>query len=1081
VRLVRLAIDRLPGIQPGFAIDGLAPGVHLVLGPNASGKSSLVRALRYLVVPPAANDPADLVLAATFEGGDGRWEVTRTGGGQVWRRDGAPGAAPSLPEPTFLHCYWLSMEDLLASHENDRALLDRLRRELSGGFDLAALRQTEPYRLGPLHGRREERAVGDAERELRRVQGEHEKLRRDEERLPRLTVEIEEAERAATSARWAQRARELVWVQRARRSEGVALDGEDSESSLGRRLAEVVEKREARRSLITTGLEDAFPPPETLAARRRDLEELGELARNRQQAARRLDEARIARQQVAFELGADPDLPLPRLAPEVVARAERAAQKAHELAKQALELKAQVSAAASADGAEGGSPFEELERRTRAVGELRRWLRAGASGLRWGGASVALAGAVAVFGAHFLGAPPGVTLIVAAGALAALAVLLASLPAVPRAGARRRFLGTGLPAPEPWSTAAVEWRLETLEAEAAELRSRRSTAPPGEALASRLEQAVKAQELAEQELGGLARELGFDPRATLDFYRFVSLAREWDRAARRLAEEEAEMDRLSREMQPLATGLSLFLEEWGERIEEQETSPPRLREGLAALERRSQVAQEARSREQSAQRSLESLEEELERLEAERVEELRQSPKLLALVAAGDEAGIQAHRRDLEEEAERAEGLRQERADIRNRLDRARRAHDLEEALACHDQARGELAVCRQRALHAAAGHFLLDEVEREHRIEGQPALLRDAGERFARFTRHAYTLELDPVRGLVARDRRQGELRSLGELSTGTRMQLFLALRMAWARSVEGHHEPLPLFLDEALTTSDPQRFAEVARALESLADDEGRQVFYLTAQPTDCHFWEQGTGRTPQVVDLLEARRQGAFAAAEELRLPAQPQAPEPTPGEAPEAYARRLGVPYIDPAFDAGLIHPFHLLRDDLPSLHQLLELWGVDSLGQLEALLERPVGASLVGKEKARLLRHRIAIARCWVEAFRAGRGRPVDRAALERSGAVSEVFLDEVSSLAARVDGDPARLLAELRAGRVARFLRSKMDELEGWLEAEGYLDRRPRLDAAGRRRETLLAWGAAAPDAASSEVIAWLEAGCQQR
>src|SRR5699024_7698669 len=96
MKLTRLDIQQLPGIQPGFVLDDLDPGINLVTGPNAIGKSSLIRALRYLVAEPAGDDPAALALAAEFDH-DGAWSVTRTGRALEWRRNGRAAEAPPLP------------------------------------------------------------------------------------------------------------------------------------------------------------------------------------------------------------------------------------------------------------------------------------------------------------------------------------------------------------------------------------------------------------------------------------------------------------------------------------------------------------------------------------------------------------------------------------------------------------------------------------------------------------------------------------------------------------------------------------------------------------------------------------------------------------------------------------------------------------------------------------------------------------------------------------------------------------------------------------------------------------------------
>ena len=48
----RIAIDRLDGLEPsGFAIENLEPGINVVYGPNASGKTSLSGAIRQLLAP----------------------------------------------------------------------------------------------------------------------------------------------------------------------------------------------------------------------------------------------------------------------------------------------------------------------------------------------------------------------------------------------------------------------------------------------------------------------------------------------------------------------------------------------------------------------------------------------------------------------------------------------------------------------------------------------------------------------------------------------------------------------------------------------------------------------------------------------------------------------------------------------------------------------------------------------------------------------------------------------------------------------------------------------------------------------
>ena len=109
MRLHRLSIRALPGIEPGFDFEPASDRVNIVTGPNAIGKSSLVRALEYLLADEVPrNDPPDLHLKAEFLSGDVRWTVRRTGRQIAWdarRRAGcsscAAGRRPAWPLPAL--------------------------------------------------------------------------------------------------------------------------------------------------------------------------------------------------------------------------------------------------------------------------------------------------------------------------------------------------------------------------------------------------------------------------------------------------------------------------------------------------------------------------------------------------------------------------------------------------------------------------------------------------------------------------------------------------------------------------------------------------------------------------------------------------------------------------------------------------------------------------------------------------------------------------------------------------------------------------------------------------------------------
>src|SRR5690606_334619 len=76
----------------------------------------------------------------------------------------------------------------------------------------------------------------------------------------------------------------------------------------------------------------------------------------------------------------------------------------------------------------------------------------------------------------------------------------------------------------------------------------------------------------------------------------------------------------------------------------------------------------------------------------------------------------------------------------------------------------------------------------------------------------------------------------------------------------------------------------------------------------------------------------------------------------------------------------------------------------------------------------------------LELARVGRGRPVDRDAIEASGAVTETFLPRVLDLLEEVEGDAARLIRAIEGGALPRFRTDARERLREFLEERGYID-----------------------------------------
>ena len=1204
MRLRRLAIHALPGIEPGFAFEPPDAGINIVTGPNAIGKSSLARALQYLLARHATDPPA-LSLEAEFASGAVRWQVTRNGNQIVWRRDGEVVPRPPLPGADRMGLFRLSVENLLDdSDANDRALAERLRRELHGNFDLDRPR----IEIGRRFAVREARNLAEAERARRRVEGDYADLQRRESELPALQRRIDAAAAAGERREHLAQALKLADAIDARKDRESALDGfppdmdrlrgdeiEQLEENERRALKLNEELRDRRRDLEAaeaalerTGLAQAAPAPEEVRSAEERLRQLDRKSVERDTARAAVADADAALRDVLahFNAAAEP----PRLDADAFRRAEAVAGPLIAAQQRRRELREQLALAGEAPAAAG------VDRLRDGAEALRAWLAGNAAGsararattkLGWIVSGLAAAAVAFVAVAAFVQGAPVASAVAVAALIAlglALFLLRGSLSTAPSArdAAMHRFGETGLALPPRWDESGVREHLrDVVEVRLNQLTLRQARAEISDRVRHQIAETDADIKRLEAARATLAREIGFDPRLPVaEFQRFVQLCSDWDRARAEHVRQRARFDLLEREIAGGASLVREFLRPWraadAPALEDPAREPDviALRGAFDDLRSRIEAARDAQDDIRSTGTAIRSLRQRIDEIGSavdslfaragvapldraalvHRIEQLprwkeasdalrrasteeavvrarlAEQPALVALADQGERVRLEADLRTASVEADEHTRLIQLQAEIRTRLNDAGADRRLEQAAAEESRARQALEDKREEALLAVATKTLLDDVEQAFEAEHEPAVLRRARDAFANVTARAFDLRLRGDGSFVAHDVRQEAARELAELSSGTRMQLLLALRLAWIETQEQGGETLPLFLDEALTTSDEDRFAVMARSLERLAGagDEGRdgsgslseagdggrsdpgnvggnidgdgvatrsedgaaggseigagrgrQIFYLSARRHEPALWRRATGSSPAVIDLAAVRFPSQASAPDDYRVEAPPSLPAPN-GRSAEAYASLLGVPpRLDPHRPEGGIHLFHLLRDDLALLHTLMQTWRIVTLGQLEVLLASDAArAALPGEELQRRLRRRCRVVRTWVELWRQGRGRPVDRGVLERCSAISTIFIDRVAELAVRVRGDAEALVRGMRAGEVGRFRAHKLNELEQWLAEWGYVDDLDRLTGEDRRRLTLqrVAPASEADAGDVNRVVSWLEA-----
>ncbi|WP_440995876.1 hypothetical protein [Arhodomonas sp. SL1] len=1138
MRLRALAIERLPGIRPGFTVEELSSGVNVVVGPNASGKSSLVRGLRAALYREELHR-LPVTVEAVFDSDRGELRAVRQGDQLLWQQAGEPVEPPPLPQHRFLPCFLLRVEDLLADdHETDRQIATRLARELAGGYDIPALREAEPFRVGARHGQRERKALEKARGQLRAAQRHHAELRGDEARLDELRRKQVAAEEAALEQTRCERALELLEARRGRRALEAELGGfpPDMERLQGNEADVLAQWRrkpdeqaaeldrlrrgraEAQGRLDEAGLPDGGPTEATLADHRGALQRLQRLEAQIEHQREALRGARAERDQAVEALGGASGAAV-RIDPATIRRVGEALEEKRRLEATVTALEREHERLPPEDG----DPTGEIERLMAGRRELLQWLAA-PTDPPWtrrrllGAVSTAVAFAVALAAAA-VGLHWGLSVLLVPFVLGAWMTFPQAAGAAERGDARRRFEALGIAGPEAWEAEGVRQCLSDLDRALQEARGREADQRRREALGRELDRRRGERDELLGRLQRLAAEVGYDTtRHDAELLRWLQLTHDHDQAARRVGELERALEAQEGEAQDLREQAGSFLAAYGEtpeveqpggdtllarlenlaersrRHREAETNIARADQDIARVERERRAAEEAITAvfigagledgdDAGLRQRLERLGQWRQRrddlgearlLERQRREALGEAGGLMAAVEADDEEGLQRRRDAARERAGERDELLREIARIEEAIRRAGAERALEEARAGEQGAADALRERLDEALFAEAGQLLLDRVQEEHERSSRPPALRRAGEWFAHFTHHHYQLDFSADGGtrFAAVESATGERRNLAALSSGTRMQLLLAVRVAFALEVERGAESLPLVLDEALTTADPERFRAAVESLHALADS-GRQVFYLTAQPGDLAYWQE---RDPQVhwVDLARLRRRaGAVEAPEALALPPTAEVPAPQ-GRTAEDYAMALGVPPVAPWEPPESLHLFHLLRDDLGLLYRLI-CAGIGRLGALESLLGSPAANTLLDDEEKGLLRRRAAGARAWLEAWREGRGRPVDRDALEASGAVSETFIDRVDALNRELGGDARALLDALEAGAVSRFRSNAREELEEWLREHEHLDGREVLDEAALKLRVLAAMGGAdtSADAVAGEAQ-WL-------
>ncbi len=381
---------------------------------------------------------------------------------------------------------------------------------------------------------------------------------------------------------------------------------------------------------------------------------------------------------------------------------------------------------------------------------------------------------------------------------------------------------------------------------------------------------------------------------------------------------------------------------------------------------------------------------------------------------------------------------------IETLIQNAQKGRELEDVLTEKEEALNNLEQLYENNLISLTGSIIIDQLKKVTREQNRPKVFKRANELLNRITNGRYELRLEEKEepAFKAYDTVLKLGQDLTEISTATRVQLLLSIRLAFVEIQEPSIR-LPLLADELLANSDDERAKAIIESLIEISR-EGRQVFYFTAQDDEVKKWnaflkEQSdlksaifqlkrSKKTPDYMDYQTDM--GPF------KLVQQVPSPE---GKSYGEYRKEIQVePYDILVNDCNQLHLWYLLND-IELLYNCLNR-GIRYWGQLESFLKNNGKIKKLDEGTIQDISNRIRLLERFQELYRKGRPKPIDREVLEYSGAISGNYIDAVGDKLMELNGNPKKLITELRNGEISGFRHNKIDELEQYLLSKEYLD-----------------------------------------
>ncbi|NNF05057.1 MAG: AAA family ATPase, partial [Rhodothermales bacterium] len=976
--ITRLEIDRMYGRRLDLSIDDLEAGINILYGPNGSGKTTLARGLESVLWPSTAASDGRIVEVSMTIGGV-PWSASLERGRTIWRREGREAGPPPLPSEDQRDRYQLLLPELIAADDENFARL--VLREMVGGVDVQSAADMLDFRLPSPRSGFATQAAADRVSEVADLISRRRALKTDMDRLGRLESELDEAVRASRRIAYlkdllaALGARD-VRIRAERILESFPSHLADMQGDEMDRLESLRESRTEGREQLKKARADIEENEAALAASLLDgpipadsLGELDERVRNIERAESDIRAAEKALRAAGKEeeeawttlgIGVDRDhagrLDVPGFeAVSGFVRKKRDVQARADARRKLIEMI-------------GEPPSdEETDRLKDAARLLVRWLQDASGASRVRRYLLLAAGLLHILTGVVLGVLVttwGLVLVLPGAGAAWLAWQLPQASGSSDASVHRRsFEQTGLERPASWTPEEVFRSLDDLQRRISEsrwsdiLREERRRAHTDDEPAETESELQAARE-------ELLRQTGLDAGLSDEGLTYIiGRIRDWQQASAGVA---GAREALKNAEEHVVQAINDFHETSAQFGDRQSTDPPADAAEASAAVRRLRGAdseyRQAASRLDAAHKDAGRVSGELEKLDehiaslfkqaglegqddaalaelCRRKSEFDEARSALSEAVGAEKTRLESVRdhdlfdesdlerstseveldiESLSEHAARVDTLREEIRSIRQDVSRAESSRELEIARSAMEDALSVLDGERIGHVRSMVGAKLAEFVSEQTYEQQLPAVFKRARKIFGRVTSGRYELRFRDS-SFTAYDTVVAREHELGELSTGTRVQLLLSVRIAFIEEQEGGVR-LPIVLDETLANSDDARAEAIVRTVLRICQT-GRQVFYLTARDDEVAQWVSVADRLDDVPTRIVA------LSGSRPPTPRRSKTAEQTNGSVPAftreiprpedrthaEYGNHLGVEPWNPYAPIGALHLWYIVED------------------------------------------------------------------------------------------------------------------------------------------------------------------------